>query len=170
MIYYVIIGLAFTEALASFVKGGSWILLFALLPTICRFVHGASIHLEMDRDSPKRWKLPLDFLGFFLQASFFYLMSQSLDDQKKFSLYFGIVLFVDGLWLLVLKIIKYLEFERSEKQWLWSDFIFGPVFISLFIFNCSSVGWKCIILILASIATFWDYFANNRDYFPIKEA
>jgi len=169
MIYYVIIGLAFTEALASFFRGGSPILLFALLPTICRFVHGASIHLEMDRNSKKRWKLPLDFGGFFFQASFFYLMSQSLLDLKKFSLYFGIVLFSDGLWLLVLKSIKYLEFERSEKQWLWSDFIFGPVFISLFIFNCSSASWAYIILILAIIATIWDYWYNNLVYFPLTD-
>jgi hypothetical protein len=167
MIYYVVIGLAFTEALASLSKGGSLILLFALLPTICRFVHGASIHLEMDRDSKKRGKLPLDFGGFFVQASFFYLMSQSLLDLKKFSLYFGIVLFFDGLWLLVLKIIKYSEFDQAEKQWLKSDIIFGACFIALAIFNCSSVGWEWVILILATLATIWDYKHNNLVYFPL---
>lgn len=165
MIYYVIIGLAFTEALASFVKGGSLILVFALLPTICRFVHGASIHLETDIDSKKRWKLPLDFLGFFVQAAFFYLMSQSLSDLKKFSLYFGIVLFLDGFWLVGLKIIKYLEFDRTEKQWLKSDIIFGACFIAIAIFS-SSAGWAYIILILAIIATIWDYVANRDVYFP----
>lgn len=115
----------------------------------------------------KRWKLPLDFGGFFFQASIFYLMSQSLLDLGKFSLYFGIVLFSDGLWVLVLKSIKYLEFERPEKQWLWSDFIFGLIFISFFIFNCSSAAWAWIILILAIIATIWDYWCNNLVYFPL---
>ena len=67
-VYYVIVGLAITVALdKTFLKGGVFVgsecftkhvdglfVLLAFLCTMCRFVHGASLHL--DRGLEKRWK------------------------------------------------------------------------------------------------------------------
>lgn len=83
--YYVIIGIAITQALShTFMKDNnflgmrvfkgdnliSFILLsVAFLPTICRFVHGASIHLAVDGISKKRYKPIVDFCGYCLSYS-----------------------------------------------------------------------------------------------------
>ena len=169
MVYYVIIGLAFAEALTAFTKGASWILLLALLATICRFVHGASIHLKMDmKDLTKRWKLLWDFIGFFLQASFFYLMAHSLDTPVIFSKYFIIMLSCDAGWLIFLMGIKYIEkLERTEKQWLWSDVI---LIVILIMFNIiKPIGHIEIISISAIAATIFDYVCNRNFYFPNSE-
>lgn len=125
VIYYVIIGIAITEALnRAFLKQGvflglqifesnnlpSIILLFAFLPTICRFVHGASIHFDVI--SSKRYKPLFDFSGFLLQAAFFYLMATSLDKQLAFLYLFGLLLLSDALWLIFLRMINYIELIR----------------------------------------------------------
>lgn len=170
MVYYVIIGLAFAEALTTFSRGASWILLLGLLATICRFVHGASIHLEMDRRNlAKRWKLLWDFIGFFLQASFFYLMACSLNTPVLFSKYFIFMLSCDAGWLVFLRTIKYIEkWEKTEKQWFWSDVIFV---VLLIISNIIKPVWHIsIISIAAIVATIWDYFWNRDFYFPTSQS
>ena len=167
MIYYVIIGLAFARALTVCSEGASWIpwvLLFALLPTICRFVHGASIHLRIDIDSEERWKLPLDFIGFFLQASFFYLMANLLNNPILFLIYFMIMLFFDAVWLIGSSMIKYIKWEETTKQWLWSDFILIVILLVTLIWLRNFI--PIIIPIGAIIATIWDYFSKpNRDFY-----
>src|SRR5207244_1537554 len=76
-IYYVIVGLAITEALTRAVvqdgtfAGGALLtpqrlpilmLLVAFLVTIMRFIHGSSIHLDVIHGG--RFKALLDFVGF----------------------------------------------------------------------------------------------------------
>lgn len=185
MVYYVIIGLAITEALyRTFLREGSFlglqafasnnlsstILLFALLPTICRFVHGASIHLDMI--SEKRYKPAFDFIGFFVQASLFYLMAVSLERPLVFLFLFGLMLLSDALWLIFLRLIKYIDLSWTEKQWLGSDFCIIIVFIILYkIDKTIAYFWSAIaILIVASMATFFDYFLNKDFYFPTSES
>jgi hypothetical protein len=184
MIYYVIIGLAITEALyRTFLKGGSFpglkvfwannlpstILLFALLPTICRFVHGASIHLDMI--SEKRYKPLLDFIGFFIQASLFYLMAASLERPLVFSFLFGGMLLCDAFWLIFLRLINYIDLGSTEKQWMWSDFCIIGLFVMLYMINKTmACVWSVVgILIVAIVGTFLDYFLNKDFYFPTSE-
>lgn len=171
MIYYVIIGLAFAKALTIVLKDGSVILLFAFFFTICRFVHGASIHLRMDIDSEKRWKLLWDFFEFFLQASFFYLMAVSLESPKAFSLFFVFMLLGDASWLILLRLINYIDFDRTVKQWLLSDFlIIAGLFVIYIIDRTLACVWSVVlILIIAIVATFLDYFLNKDFYFPANE-
>lgn len=185
MVYYVIIGLAITEALyRTFLKDGSFlglqvfwpnnfpstILLFALLPTICRFVHGASIHLDMI--SEKRYKPLFDFIGFFIQASFFYLMATSLERPLVFSFLFGGMLLCDAFWLIFLRLINYIDLGWTEKQWLWSDFCIIGIFVILYtIDRTMTCVWSVVaILIVAIVATFFDYFLNKDFYFPTSES
>lgn len=182
VVYYVIIGIAITGALNRvFLKQGTFlgleiferknlpstILLFAFLPTICRFVHGASIHLDVI--SEKRYKPLIDFVGFFLQAAFFYLMATSLKKTLTFSFFFGLMLLFDALWLLFLWKTNYIELGKTEVQWLRSDFAIIAILIMLNILHPSMVSvWSPVtILIVAIIATFLDYFLNKDFYFPI---
>jgi hypothetical protein len=185
MVYYVIIGLAITQALnRTFLKAGSFvrfhelwqdylpstILLFALLPTICRFVHGASIHLTII--SEKRYKPIFDFVGFFLQASFFYLMAASMEKPFTFLLFFGAVLGCDALWLILLCLIKYIDLGRTEKQWLWSDLCIIGVLAILYVVDGTRPSiWSVVaVSIVAIVATILDYIWNKDFYFPVNES
>lgn len=184
MIYYVIIGLAITQALyRTFLKEGGFVglavfgaknfpcnvLLCALLSTIFRFVHGASIHLDMISD--KRYKPLWDFIGFFIQASLFYLMALSLENPFLFSVLFGVMLLCDACWLISLRLINYIDFDRTVKQWLWSDFLIiaGLVVIYIRDRTLACVWSVVLILIIAIVATFLDYFLNKDFYFPANE-
>lgn len=113
MIYYVIIGLAVTEALRiTFVEQGEKfseiktenqteiLLLLAFLFTLVRFVHGASIHLEMDKkDLKTTWKPLWDFAGFVLHGSLFYMMAVSLKKLSNFLGLFALMVGVDAAWI-----------------------------------------------------------------------
>lgn len=185
MVYYVIIGLAITEALhRTFLKDGSFlglqvfwsnnlpstILLFALLPTICRFVHGASLHLDII--SEKRYKPLFDFIGFFIQASLFYLMATSLEKPLVFLFLFGGLLLCDAFWLIFLKLINYIDLDRTEKQWLRSDFCIIGLFVIFYLLDRTmACVWSVVaILIVAIVATFFDYFLNRDFYFPTSKS
>jgi hypothetical protein len=183
-VYYVIIGLAITEALnRAFVKDGSFlglrifegdnlltfILLIAFLPSICRFVHGASIHLDVI--SQKRYKPLYDFGGFFLQAALFYLMSASLSKPFWFVVFFGLMLFFDAIWLTVLWRIKYLDLDATAKQWLKSDFVLIGVFVLILLIDRTmACVWSVVaVVIMAWVATGFDYYLNREFYFPISQ-
>jgi len=183
MVYYVIIGLAITVALhKTFVKDGLFVgfqcftheldrlfLLLALLFTICRFVHGASLHLDMCPE--KRLKPLFDFIAFFIQASFFYLMALSLDKPITFSLLFALMLFFDSLWLILLRIKKYIEEPyKTVNQWILSNCI---IIIALFLIYKTDKTmvaiWSVVaVLIVAVVATILDYYYNKDFYFPIS--
>lgn len=185
MIYYVIIGLAITEALyRTFLKDGSFlglqifapnnlpstILLFALLPTVCRFVHGASLHLDIVSD--KRYKPLFDFIAFFIQASLFYLMAASLRKPLVFLVLFAFMLFFDAMWLISLRLLRYIDLGRTEKQWLCSNVL---IIISFAIIYCKDRTMVCtwsvvFILVVSIVATFFDYFLNKEFYFPTSES
>ena len=184
MIYYVIVGLAITEGLQNaFVKDGTFLgarvfsnenlpktlLLLALLPTICRFVHGASIHLGVPSD--KRYKPLVDFIGFFLQGSVFYLMAFSLESQSLFSLFFGVLLLFDAAWLIVLRLIRYLRFDRTEIQWLVSNALIIGALCGIYgLRECiTSTAGAFLILVVALTATVLDYAINREFYFPPQE-
>lgn len=181
-IYYVIIGLAITEALhRTFVRDGAFIgldcfrenglptffLLCAFLCTVCRFVHGASLHL--DRGLEKHLKPLFDFIAFFIQASFFYLMALSLDKPRIFSSLFGLMLLSDATWLILLRIKNYIEEPyKTANQWLLSDCI---IIIALFLVykvdtTMASIWSAVAVLTVAAIATFLDYYCNKHFYFP----
>lgn len=184
-IYYVIIGLAIIEALyGAFLRHGSFIglrllferdnfpstiLFFALLPTICRFVNGASIHFDMPSD--KRYKTLYDSMAFFTQASLFYLMAVSLKRPTIFSLFFGLMLLSDAFWLIFLWIRDYIELSQTEKQWLRSDFFIIGALILLYIINKSMahVGSLVSVTIIAVGATIRDYRKNKDFYFPMQK-
>ncbi|HUT94084.1 MAG TPA: hypothetical protein VMY37_31770 [Thermoguttaceae bacterium] len=183
MIYYVVVGLAITEALQNtFLNDGSFmaarafstenlpktLLFLALLPTICRFVHGASMHLGVLGE--KRYKPLVDFLWFCLQASIFYLMAFSLDTLVLFSVFFGILLLFDAAWLVLLRLLRYVEFGPTEKQWLVSDTVISSA-LALYVIcrvdECiTDASAASLILLVAVAATVWDYVANRDFYFP----
>jgi hypothetical protein len=193
-VYYVIIGLAITEALArTFIREGKFIslsvfnltnlpttfLLLALVPTICRFVHGASMHLDMEQN--KRYKLLFDFFGFLVQGALFYLMALSLNDPWAFAWLFILMLAGDVSWIKLLLVVKYTQPNLVMKQWLRSDITLIVLLIVLLILAellCPNVVNKevtcicesVILLILAVLATVWDYVHNRDFYFPRAES
>lgn len=182
MVYYVIVGLAIAEALSrTFVKDGLFIgvdcfrrenlacflLLCAFLPTICRFVHGASLHL--DAPSEKRFKPLIDFCAFLMQGSFFYLMALSLDKPTTFLLFFGFMLLSDAIWLIILKTKGYLdELSAYANQWLRSDFciIFSLVLAYIISKKTEDVWPALFILVISFLAAIRDYWKNRGLYFP----
>src|SRR2546428_41850 len=114
-IYRFIVALAITEALKqtffpanvflgwqailSPANRPSTILFCAFLPTVIRFVHGASIHL--DKPSSSRYKPFVDFVTFSVQGILFYLMALSLGHPINFMLLFAALLFSGASWLLI---------------------------------------------------------------------
>lgn len=185
-VYYVIVGLAIAEALSrTFVKHGLFIglgcfkkenfpcflLLCAFFPTICRFVHGASLHL--DAPSEKRFKPLLDFCAFLMQGSFFYLMALSLDRLTTFILFFGFMLLSDAIWLILLKAKGYLnELSEYANQWLCSDIctIVFLVLIYLISKKTENVWPSLFILVISSLSSIIDYWRNRDLYFPDSDA
>ena len=181
-VYYVIVGLAIAEALSrTFVKHGLFIgldcfkkenlpcflLLCAFLPTICRFVHGASLHL--DAPSEKRFKPLINFCAFLMQGSFFYLMALSLDKLTTFIGFFGLMLLSDAIWLILLKAKGYLdELSAYANQWLRSDIfiIFSLVLIYLISRKTGSAWASLFILVISFLAAIRDYWKNSGLYFP----
>jgi len=181
-VYYVIVGLAIAEALSrTFVKHGIFIglqcfrrenlpcslLLCTFLPTICRFVHGASLHL--DAPSGKRFKPLIDFCAFLMQASFFYLMALSLDKLTTFLLFFGLMLLSDAVWLIVLIAKKYIdELSAYANQWLLSDFcIILCLGLTYLISTKTEEVWPSLFIFLVSfLAAIGDYWKNKGLYFP----
>lgn len=181
-LYYVIIGFAITEALSrTFLINSSFIgrrifdlgrlpctmLLLSFMPTICRFVHGATIHLDMFTEESN--KPFCDFMGFFLQALFFYMMAITLEKPSWFLLFFLLMLIFDALWLVILKKMKYISFNSTEKQWLRSDVVLSVVFIILLFYfypKGSPVFLAILILMASSTAAFFDYYKNWEFYFP----
>lgn len=181
MIYYVIVGLAITEGLQkAFIENGNFIgvaavsagnlprtlLFFALLPTICRFVHGASMHLGVLGD--KRYKPLVDFASSCFQAAMFYLMAFALSDVALFSMVFVILLSVDTAWLVFLRLTRYLECTPTTRQWLQSNialiFLLVGILLSMKIIPNSTQS--LLIAVVAILATIWDYVANRDFYFP----
>ncbi len=180
-VYYVIIGLAIVEALQrTFVQDGAFIgfkcfsehkshfiLLFTFLPTVCRFVHGASIHL--DESITKRYKTLIDFFGFSWQASVFYLMSLSLGKPKVFSILFFLMLSGDAIWLVVLRTIKYIDkLKKVEIQWISSDIIIIVILLIIYKLDdtMDSILALLFIFLVSLIATVLDYIMNKNFYFP----
>jgi hypothetical protein len=184
MLYYVVIGLAISEALhnaffkdSKFLGAGAFwagnlpkmLLLFALLLTIFRFVHGASMHLGVLHPG-KRYKHLVDFVGFFCQASVFYLMALSLEITTLFSCLFAILLVGDTVWLIVIK-KGYHKWDKTAKQWLWSNGLIIVALIAVYLLS----GWimnivgTALILAVAAIATCADYRMNWDFYFPLEE-
>ena len=181
MVYYVIVGLAITVALDNtFLKKGAFVgfecytndddvifVLMAFLCTNCRFVNGASLHLDSGLE--KRWKPLFDFLAFFLQGALFYLMALSLNDVRTFTVLLGLMLLCDAVWLLVLRLMSYLpEPQKTANQWLLSDFLFVAALFSIYITdrNCGCIPYGLGIFVIATIAAIWDYASNREFYFP----
>ncbi len=180
-IYYVIVGLAITEGLQkAFIEEGKFVgseafstgnlpktlLFFAMLPTICRFVHGASMHLGVLGN--KRYKPLVDFASFCFQATMFYLMAFSLGDVVLFSSFFVVLLGLDTLWLMFLRVIRYVEINQTIKQWLTSNIILILLLLGGLLFTKSipSAVQPSLVTGVAILATIWDYVANREFYFP----
>lgn len=181
MIYYVIIGLAITQSLDRvFTNGGTFVwpglldrrhlpsllLLLAFLPTVTRFVHGASIHFDVIHTGS--FKALFDFFGFFLQASLFYVMALSIDNAVIFTVLFGAMLVSDAAWLCLLRCVGYINFGDTEKQWIGSDLAMVFVFGFIWWFDSSMVSMAATGVVLAAswIATAADYRMNSGFYFP----
>lgn len=187
MIYYVIIGLAIKEALSrtflgreenflgmEIFKGDNLITLFllvAFLFTIVRFVHGASIHLEMAKKPEMRWKPLWDFAGFVLHGSLFYMMAISLKRISHFSVAFAFMVGVDAVWIIAIRIIGYIKkLDFVHREWLISDIVIILLLCLILPVMIKSDFWLAIvILIIAILAAVVDYVWNMRFYFPKGE-
>ena len=181
MLYYVVLGLAIAEALSrTFLSDCEFIglrifdrehlptsfLLVAFIFTLCRFAHGASMHL--DSPSEKNHKHLCDFIGFFLQALFFYLMAITVGNTCAFVLFFIVMLVFDALWLLLLRRMKYIPWTKTETQWVISDAIIILAFVPIcFISAGTKTLWLPALITLISLAAaVWDYCYNWGFYFP----
>lgn len=180
-VYYVIIGLAFTEALErSFIQDDVFIglrifskerlsitlLLAAWVPTTIRFIHGSTLHLEAI--SRERYKPLLDFIGFFFQASLFYLMAISLVTTRVFVALFCFMLVFDSLWVIGLHLVKYIKLRKTERQWLLSNALL-IVAMSVLYWCKASISDQFLAQVVclgAVAASVWDYVANRDFYFP----
>ncbi len=185
LIYYVIIGLAITQSLDRvFLSNGSFVwatlldqnhlpsllLLLSFLPTVTRFVHGASIHLDVIHTG--RFKVLFDFFGFFVQASLFYVMALSIHEGAIFTVLFGTMLVADTAWLCILRCVGYVKFGRTERQWIASNLVIVTIFFVVwrcFDRSMASVGSAAVILVTSWIAAVADYWMNRPFYFPTEE-
>ena len=177
-IYYVIIGIAITEALyRTFVKQENaenfftaLIQLLIFLPTAIRFTHGASIHIDKEYD--KRRVIVINFIFFYIQSLLFYIMTLWLEDSILFLSYLLAMLVSDAVWILIMICKKYEILEKTHKQWLLSDLIFLLLIIIILILLpfYFFLKFACLILIMfySFIATWWDYHSNGDHYFPKK--
>ena len=176
-VYYVVIGLAITEALnRTFTKDGSFIcieyfklnkfmLMLAFLFTICRFTHGASIHLG--RFAKRKHKPIIDFAGFIFHGSLFYIMAIAIDKPFWFFISFVAMLLVDVAWLWILKHLDFITATSTENQWLKSDIIVLVAF-GIFYFFDKSISSNYIsfcILLVSFLAAKIDYRKNWDFYF-----
>lgn len=177
-VYYVIIGLAITEALnRTFTKDGTFIgreffnqntfiLMLAFMLTICRFTHGASIHLG--GFSRRKQKAIIDFVGFIIQGSLFYIMAIALDNPPWFLISFEAMLLIDVIWLMILKKGKFITMKSTENQWFKSDVVILVVFAIFYVLenSVSSIKMLLCILLTSFLATIIDYRKNWEFYFP----
>lgn len=190
MVYYIIIGQAIGEALKrTFLnqKGDSlgleifvgdnritFFLLLAFLFTIVRFIHGASICLETDKNcletDKKQWKLVWDFAGFVLHGSLFYLMAISLRGILHFLFCFQLMLVVDALWIIAIAKWpkKYIHLKGTPSKWLISDGVLFILLGGVWVINRTMTPfWPSVsILIISVVGTVGDYYFNRRYYFP----
>jgi len=137
--------------------------------TIYRFVHGASIHIDVI--SKDRHKTAIDFFAFYIQGGSFYLMAISLNNALFFLFWLVFMLTADAIWIIYL-LIKWnnnIQFKSTTKQWLISDFIIILllIIIEILLFLEWSSFWLSIkIMIVCVIATIIDYKINKEFYFP----
>jgi len=179
-IYYVVVGIAITEALSrTFVQDGRFLglklfdllhlpamlLLLTFLVTSSRFVHGASIHLgDIHAGGGKAL---LDFSGFFLQATLFYVMSLSVRDSLAFLVSFVVLLVGDALWLFALCRWGYVIFRDTARQWVYSDVAMILILLALVFFDPRlSLVSVIIIAVASALASVVDYAMNWSFYFP----
>jgi len=175
-IYFIIIGIAITEALNRTIVMTNDLLtsvlsLIIYLPTIIRFTHGASLYL--DKIYEKRRNIAINFISFSFQSIIFYIMSLYLEESLIFLFLLLVMLFNDAFWILILVFKKYEEFDKTLKQWLRSDTVFALFIILSLIFLAINLFFKYIglilVLIYAIFATFWDYIRNREKYFPLQK-
>jgi hypothetical protein len=175
--YYVLIGIAFTEALNRvFIKNDqflgehvfdranlpSLLLLCAFLPTVTRLVHGASIHFAL---RTRRFKALVDFTAFFLQASVLYVMALSIERVRLFSFEFAVLLAGDIAWLLFLRAISYISLGPIEKQWIWSDSVVALMMVAAAL-RLGALAASALVVVVSCAATALDYRMNRDFYFP----
>lgn len=172
-IYRIVVALAITEGIRRAVlKDGSFagldallrppaVLFWGFLPTIVRFAHGASIHLDAPAGPPgKRF---FDFLGFVMQGVLFFLTSLSLGDPRLFALFTGTLLLFDALWLLGLWLLGFAKPDRTWLQWVVSDI----ALIALVAGNNCALGNSHLFLVaILVVAAVLDYWMNFSFYFP----
>ena len=179
-IYYVVVGIALTEAMDRvFLLNGAFqpsrllesagirsvLLLFAFMLTISRFVHGASIHL--DDIETGRFKALFDFIGFFAQASLFYVMALTISDPPTFVALFVLMLVADAAWLSVLCQVRYLTFQGTARQWVISDLLLMLALLAtLYRDPVVSLPAAGATAIAAGTAAVIDYWKNWEFYFP----
>jgi hypothetical protein len=182
-IYFVILGIAVTESLEGafldrgrfighdIVKPSHWtsiLLLLAFLPTAVRFAHGSSIHMDVMHE--KAYKPLLDFIGFLVQASILYLMSEALDRARTFTILFSLLLVFDTLWLVMLRWRRYLVFGKTEWQWLTTNGILLVIFVIAYVLVPLLGRWAGAIVAIGAVgATIADYVMNRDFYFPVRE-
>jgi hypothetical protein len=181
MIYYVVIGIAITDALdLAFAPGGkflggdmvthervpTFLMLAAFLLTIFRFVQGASIHLDTIHTGS--FKVLFDFLSFFIQATVFYVMALYLADRWFFCVLFIIIHVLDTVWLICLKLFGCIELTRTEIQWIVSNVAIAILLGGILYCDPSVTSRYSSWMIAATalVAFVLDYWMNWSFYFP----
>lgn len=115
-LYTIVIGLAVTEALRSFLAPAAvaglwwahWKSLAVLLLTIVPFYHGANGHLDQTylygfegQRRERRYALLIDFGVLFLEGILFFALALSLTDFARFVKVFQALLSLDVIWAVI---------------------------------------------------------------------
>ena len=182
-VYYVLITLVIINAFQGTIsiennslnlEWNALIMLLSLLFTVVRFLHGASIHLNIKSEKPK---VGIDYISFLIQGSLFYVMSISLKNPILFSLAYVCLVIADIFWIILMflgkvRACKWVR-ECTELQWLFSDIFITILLIPFIIFLINNPEVKSTfsviyIFIISLGMLIFDYCWNVHFYFPHK--
>lgn len=189
-IYYVIAGLAFTNALGIVFgepKAGAdatqeFPLFFLLFTIGVRFVHGAATHFGLHKIDPtlkpnanlyERVQPLVDFMSFGVQAGIFVALAAHLHEPRRYINWLLTLFAWDTFWIgLTLacdKDIKKGSVEFSTLvQWIWSNMLWSVPLVLVtyeWCFAVSSSAQYCTYIIVGILGFFLDYWLNHKYYF-----
>lgn len=176
-VYLIIVGLALVQALSLVLEQeagqGSTVprlLLVAFLATFIRFVHGASLHLELDLAPRTRFGPLINFIGFLFQGMGLFLMALSVADPFRYAGWFLVMLAIDLAWLVVMRRLQGRATSVSQ-QWMRSDVLLivllglCPYAVRAEFADSSSEAMAIVVTAISLAAAVWDYRENAAFYF-----
>lgn len=152
------------------------------LPTFLTFIivlipfyHGASRYLDetyiINKDKVHPLIGLIDFIFFFTEAIFFYIIALLISQPKSFFFWVIALLLLDVIWLLFVRITSKKRFN-DIIYWFILNIITAPIlFVCIIILSDNIITW-IILLIIMLIRTMLDYILEGFFYWrylKIKE-